>query len=158
MNDPQSLLAAAQGYFELGMYQAAYDELDEIPAAFKTSEEVLALRVCILHKLESWELAREVAAFLREAAPDNSQYVIWEGYATRRASGLEAARAVLLGAREAHPNEPIVFFNLACYNSQLGNLEEAKEHLARAIAIDGNDRKTALDDPDLEPVWESWKK
>ena len=69
---------------------------------------------------------------------------------------MEAARAVLLGAREAHPNEPIVFFNLACYNSQLGNLEEAKEHLARAIAIDGNVRKMALDDPDLEPIWESW--
>ena len=109
MNDPQSLLAAAQGYFALAMYQAAYDELDELPAAFKTSEEVLALRVCILHKLESWILAREVAAFLREAAPENSQYVIWEAYATRRASGLEAARAVLLSAREAHTNEPIVF-------------------------------------------------
>ena len=48
------------------------------------------------------------------------------------------------------------FFNLACYAAQLGNLDEAKEHLARAIDLDRGIRMMVLDEPDLEPLWESW--
>lgn len=156
MNDPTSRLTAAHGYFELEMFQSAYDELDELPAHLKTSVEVLALRGSILFSLESWELALEVAKFLRETVPEDSQYVIWQAYATRRVSGLKAAQAILEEAKEAHALEPIVFFNLACYAAQLGNLGEAKEHLARAIDLDRGIRLLVLDEPDLEPLWQSW--
>jgi hypothetical protein len=49
-------------------------------------------------------------------------------------------------------------FNLACYKAQLGNLNEAKAHLTRAAKADGKFSLTALDDPDLEPLWASLAK
>jgi hypothetical protein len=46
-------------------------------------------------------------------------------------------------------------YNLACYESQLGRLEQAKNWLEKAFAL-GDARKlklAALDDPDLQPLW-----
>jgi hypothetical protein len=46
------------------------------------------------------------------------------------------------------------WFKLACYACQVGNLEEAKRRVAAAISLDQQYRLMALDDPDLEPLWE----
>lgn len=47
-------------------------------------------------------------------------------------------------------------FNLACYSCQLGNLKEAKEWLETAIDLAGDKdiRQMALDNMDLELLWE----
>lgn len=156
MHDPRKPLSAAQGYFQLGMYQDAYDELDELPPHERTSPEVLELRITILLKLSQWELAREVTRFLLRMSPQDTQCILWEGYCTRRIEGLEAARAFLMAAKESHSEEPAIHFNLGCYAAQLGNLEEAKEHVGRAIELNEAVRLIALEDPDLEPLWESW--
>ena len=135
------------------MYQDAYTELEELPAHEKTAREVLELKVEILHKLESWNLAREVSKFLSDTSPENSQYVIWKAYATRRISGIREAEKVLLGAIVAHENDPIIHYNLACYAAQLGRLSDAGERLEQAIGLDPGVKLMALDDPDLEPLW-----
>ena len=155
MTVSQSRLTSASGYFELGMYQAAYDELDDLPADAKASLEVLEFRVEILHKMNAWDLSREVSRFLRSTSPENSQYVIWEAYAARRISGIEAAEKVLLDAMDDHKGEPIIHYNLACYAAQLGKITEAGAHLAKAIEIDPSVRLMALDDNDLEPLWDN---
>ena len=52
--------------------------------------------------------------------------------------------------------EKAVFhYMLACYNSALGNLDDAKEGLVRAIELKKSLRLAALDEPDLAPLWES---
>jgi hypothetical protein len=46
-------------------------------------------------------------------------------------------------------------YNLACYECQLGRLEQAKQWLEKAFLL-GDARKmkrAALDDPDLEALW-----
>jgi len=49
----------------------------------------------------------------------------------------------------------LIAYNLACYQTQLGDLEEAWRWLG--YAMDKADTKEiklkALDDPDLEPLW-----
>ena len=40
----------------------------------------------------------------------------------------------------------MIAFNLACYASDTGRMVEAKEHLRRAIDLDKDVRKLALDD------------
>jgi hypothetical protein len=40
----------------------------------------------------------------------------------------------------------MIAFNLACYTSVTGRMEEAKEHLRRAIDLDKDIRKLAIDD------------
>jgi hypothetical protein len=40
----------------------------------------------------------------------------------------------------------MIAFNLACYASVAGRMEEAKEHLRRAIDLDNGIRKLAIDE------------
>jgi hypothetical protein len=45
----------------------------------------------------------------------------------------------------------MIAFNLACYASVTGRMEEAKERLRNAIELDNSVRILALDDEDLRP-------
>ncbi len=56
---------------------------------------------------------------------------------------------------ERLPEVPIFLFNLACYESQLGDIERAKKHLQHAIELRGDYRLRALEDEDLRPLWDS---
>jgi hypothetical protein len=49
----------------------------------------------------------------------------------------------------------MIAFNLACYASVTGRMEEAKERLRHAIELDKDIRGLALDDEDLKPLWDS---
>ena len=57
--------------------------------------------------------------------------------------------------RKDLPQVALVHYNLACYECQLGNLEMAKGHLKLAFKIKKGLRLEALDEPDLEPLWDS---
>ena len=52
---------------------------------------------------------------------------------------------------------PLIEFNLACYASIQSYFEEVKARLQQAIELDQETRRMALDDPDLEPLW-NWIK
>ena len=69
------------------------------------------------------------------------------------------AEALLLPALEHFPTESTIPYNLACYACVLGRVEEARRLLERAIEVsgDGGDKVklAALDDPDLQRLWQS---
>jgi hypothetical protein len=44
---------------------------------------------------------------------------------------------------------------LACYFSQTGQTDTAKDYLKKAFEIDPNWRKAAFEDEDLKPPWDS---
>ena len=48
----------------------------------------------------------------------------------------------------------MIAFNLACYASVTGRMEEAKQRLRHAIELDSGIRGLALDDNDLKPLWD----
>lgn len=148
-------LHAASGYIELGMYEDANAELEKIDAFCRAVPEVLALRVAIYQSLGKWELLQVVSQKLVEFEPTNVDWIISYAYATRRAESIEAARAILTEAKKRFPREAVIVFNLACYECQLGHLDAAKDHLKRAFAIDSAWRPAALDDIDLEPIWQT---
>ena len=49
---------------------------------------------------------------------------------------LRKAEAILLRAQTIHPEVAMIAFNLACYASVTGRMEEAKERLRHAIEFD----------------------
>ena len=53
-----------------------------------------------------------------------------------------------------HPKVAMIAFNLACYASATGRMEDAKERLRNAIELDKQIRKLALEDDDLKPLWD----
>jgi hypothetical protein len=152
--DDQRHLTAAEGYAALRMFLDADAELDEIDPDVRHVAEVLAVRLKIYRGLEKWELMRTVAGRLAAHDPDNVQWAISLAFATRRAQSIEAARRILLDAVEQHPSEPILHYNLACYECQLGDIEVAKARLQHACKLSKKCRLMALDDDDLAPLWD----
>jgi uncharacterized Ntn-hydrolase superfamily protein len=83
---------------------------------------------------------------------------IWADWdAQRRAHaqyerGDAAAAADVLRAATAGKDEPMLFYNLACYESLAGRSEDAVAHLRRAVELDGSYRALAAEDRDFDPI------
>jgi uncharacterized Ntn-hydrolase superfamily protein len=83
---------------------------------------------------------------------------IWTDWDTmRRANvhyerGQPAAAADALREAAVAKDEPMLLYNLACYESLAGRSAEAVAHLRRAVELDGSYSALAADDPDFDPV------
>jgi uncharacterized Ntn-hydrolase superfamily protein len=81
---------------------------------------------------------------------------VWD--ALRRASSFhEPGRyaqgaGVLREALERHGEEPVLLYDLACFESLAGDTEEALEHVIRSLELDPQLRSGAAGDSDLEPL------
>jgi Flp pilus assembly protein TadD len=136
------------------MFDEAALALEEITPEDKTCREVLSARVAIYMAAQKWDMAAAVANHLVKVEPGNVAWWINLAYTTRRCEGIESAEAILLRARELHHDNAMIEFNLACYASVAGRFEEAKEGLKRAIELDTQFQKLAIDDEDLRPLWD----
>ena len=99
-------------------------------------------------------MAAAVASHLVKVEPENEAWWINLAYSVRRSEGIKQAEAILLRAQAIHPKIAMIAFNLACYASVTGRMEDAKERLRNAIELDKDVRKLALDDEDLRPLWD----
>lgn len=147
-------LLAAEGYLDLGMYREAGLELEALEPACFALEETLVLQLCVYAGLKQWKFAHELATTLSEQDPDNPQWTIWAASATCRLQSVEAAKGILLEAVKTHPDNANIHYNLSCYETRLNHFRKAHRHLARAIQLDPRFRAVAMDDADLEPLWE----
>ena len=128
--------------------------LEEIEPEDKTRTEVLGARVALYIAARKWDMAAAVASSLVKVEPENEAWWINLAYSVRRSEGVEQAEAILLRARAIHPKVAMIAFNLACYASVTGRMEDAKERLRNAIELEKDVRKLALDDEDLRPLWD----
>ncbi|MFZ0711577.1 MAG: hypothetical protein WAM53_16180 [Terrimicrobiaceae bacterium] len=149
----QKHVLASIGYRELGMFDYAVLALEAIEPQDKNRNEVLAARLDIYLAARKWDLAATAAQLLVKAEPENQAAWINHAYSVRRSRSIEQAEAILLRARELHPRNALIAFNLACYASVAGRMEEAKVRLRHAIELDKAIRRLALDDDDLKPLW-----
>jgi tetratricopeptide (TPR) repeat protein len=150
-------LEAAQGYLELGMFLEANGELELLPKQLKHRTEVLKLRLEIYRESKAWKLMEVVARELWKRHSDSPDHWNNLAFAVRRAESLQLANEILLHATKRFPEDAMTHFNLGCYSCQAGDLEEAKTRVGRAVELDAKFQKLALDDPDLEPMWETFK-
>jgi hypothetical protein len=78
---------------------------------------------------------------------------LWAPLAPRYQAGEYAEVADRLGALvAANPQYPMLFFNLACCESQCGRTSEALDHLRHAIEMSEEFRDSAKGDSDLDPI------
>jgi|ERR1700722_3923653 len=148
---------AAYGWLELGNCKEANEELEKIAAQSRVHPDVLEIRWQIYAKESKWEACRDIACAITKIEPSRPSGWIHLAYSTRRApsGGLKAARKILCSTVEKFPQVYLIPYNLACYDCQLGHLKEALKWLEKAIDLAGKKdiRAMALDDPDLEPLW-----
>ena len=149
---------AAIGWLELGNVVEARAELAQLSAARQEHPDVLELRWSLAAEQKRWEEALEVARALLRRAPKRSSGWLHQAYALRRVpdGGVQKAWEALLPAFGKFPKEATIPFNLSCYACQLGQLEAARDWLARAVAVSGKEKvmAMALNDSDLKPLWD----
>lgn len=155
-------LSAAIGWLELGNVAEAEADLNRISAGRQCHPDVLEVRWIILAQGKRWDAALEIARALLKFAPNRSSSWLHQAYSLRRASkdGLRLAWKALLTAYDKFPREPTIPYNLSCYACQMRQLDEARHWLDRALQVGNRDqiKQMALDDPDLQPLWEEIRK
>jgi tetratricopeptide (TPR) repeat protein len=150
----QRKVTAASGFAELGLYQEAVEELEDLPESSRDDIPVLATWLQVYQSWGKWAEAAAVAERLIQKEPAEADWYIALSFAVRRAQSLAAAEVILSAALQKFPVNATIHFNLACYYTQLGDLDKARRYLQRATAIDDSFKKVALTDPDLQALRE----
>lgn len=153
----QQHLQHAQGYLELSMFIDANNALEKITHQARVAPEVLEVRLNLFMEAKKWDLAIEVARYLTTIQPSNGHWFISTAFCLQKLKRTEDAKAILLSGPDSLKEKAVFHYNLGCYEAQLGNLEAANVYVKRAIEMDKTFQKEAIDDPDLEPLWASFK-
>lgn len=151
--DVRWALERAEGYLDLKMPAPARRELDRVPPEHQDHPAFLRVRLQSLMAGEEWAEAAELAARLRQIEPGEPSHLIQQAFATRRAKGIEEAKALLVEGLKAFPEVDVIPYNLACYECQLGHVDAAMKYLDRVLAKDSGWRAVALEDADLRSLW-----
>lgn len=146
-------LQYANGYLDLGMVKDAKAELDLIDEKDRSNSEVLSMRVRLYSESHNWKNMVATSKQLVGMDPEVSfGWVNW-AYALRELERISEAKDIANRGLALNPKEAVLWFNLACYCSLLGEVEDASNHLDQAIALEKSFEKEAVDDPDLDKLW-----
>jgi tetratricopeptide (TPR) repeat protein len=84
-------------------------------------------------RISSWEYSRRAEARVKEGDREGAVKIMEELLAER-------------------PDEPVVLYDVACFESLAGRREAALGHLRRALEADPSLRELVADDRDLDPI------
>lgn len=150
---------AAEGWLEFGLPNDAATEWERLSPTTRRLPSAIDLRWRIAAALGNWDHGVELGEQLISLAPQCADGWLRRAYALRRSpqGNLHRAWDALRPAADQFPEEETIAYNLACYATQLGRLDEGWEWFLRALAISTNSanvRRLGLGDDDLRPLWE----
>ncbi len=141
------------GYVGLEMFTEAAAELELIAKSDQARPDVRAARVELHMAARQWNLVITVAEPLARSHPDVVSAWIGWAYALRELNRVAEARVVLLEAENHHgATSAVLHYNLACYESLLGDLESARKRLRVACTMDKRLEVDSTTDPDLRAL------
>lgn len=143
-------LEAVAGYLALGMPEDAAAELASLPEEELGTPAVMQLRLQMAVAEEAWISGVAIGGELKRLAPGNPSAYILTAYCLRELENVEEARETLMDGPDSLREEPIFYYNLACYESLLGALEASLAWLKRALELDEYMIAEARKDRDLE--------
>lgn len=149
-------ITTAEGFFELGMLEEAWGQLEEIEPRHRADSEVLAMRLWILERMGHFDMGLEIARGAVRLHPGELDLWLLGSRHVRVAEGPAAALEFLLACDDRFPGHAAYWFELACLHCQAGDLIRTAECTRRAVELDRGYQKRVLDHPDLEPLRASW--
>jgi predicted Zn-dependent protease len=148
-------LEEAEGWLGLGLWQEAWEEINQVSPANENRPEVLCCESRIFMKAEAWEYAVVAAYVLCRVAPLYPNGWIRLCYALHRSKRTSAARRVLMSVADRFPAEPIIWWHLALYSYELGDVKGARQWMKQAEARTRGRRlkQRVREEPELQPLW-----
>jgi len=145
-------ISAAQGYTELGMLEDAIAELDSIEPALQRGSAVIEMRLLILMRAKRWREALPLSYELCRLHPEATAGFVHSAFCLHELGRTQEAKEMLLSGPPAMQREPTYFYNLACYDVALGNIDQALRNAERSFQMDKRYREFAKADPDLAAI------
>ncbi len=142
----------AEGYSELGMFDEALAQLDQLDTEDCDRFEILRMRVDIFLRKKDWKDALELSLRFCDANPNQPFGFVHAAFCLHELGRTSEAKQTLLDGPAALLDEPVYYYNLACYDTVLGNLEQAKVYLRASFRLDKSFQQLAKKDPDLKPI------
>ena len=143
----------AEGYYELGLYVDAWEQLDKLPVEDLAEADILSFRLTLLLALNRWDDAIALGVGCCRAFPTREEFFLRTADALVRLADYEKATALLKRAPESLSAQAEYHYMLARCASLAGQVEDAKKALHDCFKRDKFQRQRALDDPDLAAVW-----
>lgn len=106
-------MSPPRGLYETGNFAEALQALEEIPAPYQASPDILEFRCHLYLSAKEWALAATLAQRLAETMPNEPGHLISWAFAVRRLHSIAAAEKILLEAIVKHPGCATIHFNLA---------------------------------------------
>lgn len=153
MKFAEKLLQPVYGYIELGLFAEAAEELENFPAEVKHHPLMLLGKMDLLIETRRWEEGVIAGQECCRLLPDESEFWIKRAYCLHELKRTQDAKTVLLSAPKSLRTQAVYFYNMACYEAQLGNLDSAKAFLKSCFARDKSYKQASLIDADLQPLW-----
>ncbi|MGE3310980.1 MAG: tetratricopeptide repeat protein [Limisphaerales bacterium] len=132
-------LSAAMGWIELGLPHEAHAELARISRPARDHAEVLGVEWDLCEREGRWNDALQIADRILESDPERATGWINRSFALHVLGRTAEARTALRPAIDLFPSNGLIPYNLACYACQLNRLQEARQWLRKAMALDGRD-------------------
>ena len=145
-------LDRTRGYIDLAMHDEASRELDNLPPDKRNSPEAQEMRIIISLDQQNLEEALSLSQNLCAVDPDNHTGFIQGAYCLHQLGRTVEAIDHIQSGPESLLDEPVYFYNLACYELALGKSQAAMTWLRQSIEMDRTLRGKALTDPDLVSV------
>src|ERR1700719_3475700 len=148
----EQIVRIAEGYSELGMLDDALAQLDQLETEHEDRLEILRMRVEILLRKQNWKDALQLSQRLCAMNPDQPYGYVHAAFCLHELGQTSEAKQTLLDGPASLLDEPVYYYNLACYDTVLGNLEQAKVYLRASFSLDKSFRQLAKKDPDLQRI------
>jgi predicted Zn-dependent protease len=146
------IIRMAEGYLELGMFDDALDHLDQLDTEFQDQFPVLRMRVDILLRKQDWKEALRLTLRICSIHSDQPYGYVHAAFCLHELGRTAEAKQALLDGPASLLDEAVYYYNLACYDTVLGNLEQAKVYLHASFRLDKSFRELAKSDPDLKQI------
>jgi len=150
-----TLLDPFFGYVTLKMFDEANEVLESLPEDFKTDPTVLLARMDLVMAMKLWEEGIVLGKSLCEIYPDELEFWFRTAFCQHELRRTQQAKDTLLSAPPAIRETATFCYNLACYETQLGHIDEGKRLLKLCFGRNKAFREESIADPDLKPLWDS---
>lgn len=146
----ERLLNAARGYLFLEMPDHALTELSGIDDPERSPFTYYELKGEALKQKEDHRGALLAYSRALSEKPGDLSVLLGLAWCYKRIGQLPRSIAAMQDAYRAHPDEPIVLYNLACYYALAGEKSLALSWLGRALRMKSSLRKLLPEEADFD--------
>lgn len=152
MIDEPSWLDKTRGYIDIGMLVEASREIENLPPAKRNSPEAQEMKIVITMLEKNLDEAFSLSEELCEEHPEKHAGFIQGAYCLHAMGKAQEAIDFLQSGPKTLLDEPVYFYNLACYEVALERNQAALTWLNQSIEMKPANRRLALNDADLAPI------